>query len=432
MRLLSTAALLTATALVPAAFAQDNNENAAKDCENLAIFVQDTEQTDLGIDRGRALKIAAIGDVQACTDALQMARGDISADETSDNYNADAVARLRVLVPEPQVTVDQAAPQVEVEQRQPQVAVDPGQPTVTVTQAEPVVRVTTTPPKITIDMPKPEILVEMPDPEVDVALRKPRISVNQQAPEVSVEQGQVQIDMGEQKQAAATGEAEVDVNQKDASVSVDEAEQAEVMVSQTKPNVRYEAAEPRVEIEESGKPQISFNQSGEANVRFRQMTADETSAAAAESERQQTERTAAYEQTEADQAQQTAQTEAANDEPLSVVQSQPTDSQTGAAQRSFEATAILDMEVIGADGEEIGDVEELLFRDGETYAVIGSGGFLGLGEKEIALPLSDMRVSEDKLVMRAFTEDDVDQMQEFERSEFTPYDNNRPVNMGTE
>lgn len=51
-------------------------------------------------------------------------------------------------------------------------------------------------------------------------------------------------------------------------------------------------------------------------------------------------------------------------------------------------------DVIGSNNEKIGDVYDVLFAlDGRIYAyVIGIGGFLGIGTKDVALPPSAFQV----------------------------------------
>ena len=50
--------------------------------------------------------------------------------------------------------------------------------------------------------------------------------------------------------------------------------------------------------------------------------------------------------------------------------------------------------VLGPDNEKVGDVNDLLFdKDGKILAVIiGVGGFLGIGEKDVALEMSALQI----------------------------------------
>ena len=59
-----------------------------------------------------------------------------------------------------------------------------------------------------------------------------------------------------------------------------------------------------------------------------------------------------------------------------------------------------DMDLYDATGERIGEVDDILIGDdGTTMAAsLDVGGFLGIGEKDVVLPLDSLRVSEDGLV----------------------------------
>lgn len=466
--------LIASTAMMPAAFAQDNQQQnqqaTAADCQRLTDYVNQNETDETGINADRAEQIAESGDLQACNDALRMARGEISVNEGSENFDEEALARVRVLVSDPQVMVEQSSPNVQVKQPQPDVAVNTGPPQVTVNQAQPQVQVQMTPPKITIDMPKPQILVEMPDPTVDVSMPEPRVTVSQDEPTVRVEQGEVQMSMGKQdiegeqpadqqgKEAADSG-ANVDVEQSKAVVNIEDADPADVEISESKPQVTYNSAEPNIQVDQGGEPQVSFNQSGEANVQIRQMSAEETRQASAQqnsdrmrdqqdqSQQASAGRDADRMQDRQDQNQQasagqnndqkqdqqgqdqqasaeqtpdeetTASVNASNDGQVSVV-GQNNTSGPGNASQILTADQIRDLSVRGANGDTIGDVEEVFVRDKIAYVVVGNGGFLGLGEKQIALPISDMTFRQNTLVMRDVTEDEAEDMQEFSEGDF--------------
>lgn len=60
-----------------------------------------------------------------------------------------------------------------------------------------------------------------------------------------------------------------------------------------------------------------------------------------------------------------------------------------------------DMDVIGASGEEVGEIDEVLMAsDGKISAVsIEVGGFLGIGDKEVVVELDKLTLKDDKLVV---------------------------------
>ena len=70
-----------------------------------------------------------------------------------------------------------------------------------------------------------------------------------------------------------------------------------------------------------------------------------------------------------------------------------------AALGGVNAGRLEDMEVIGADGKELGTVEEVLADPaGQVVAVtVEAGGFLGVGAKEVVVQLDQLRLAEDRL-----------------------------------
>lgn len=482
MKNMAIIALCATTALVPAAYAQDSASTTAQsqECKDLAVLITNYDFSNGDMTRDQALLIANRDNPQDCTntaDKMKNGASTAQSDMSKTNKEVDASARLRVLVPPPDVNVEQAAPQVDVKQAQPDVNVNPGRPVVTVNQAKPTVHVKTTPPTITIDMPRPQITVEMPDPTVDVNMAQPRVTVNQPKPKVDVMQGDVQIKMGDKEQNAATSgqgnNADVNIDQKKADVQVEQPMRSNIEIQNVKPEVRYNAAQPDVQIENSGDPQVQFNQSGKADVTFRQMTADETRAAAAQNNAGQSDNSNADNQNSdqssdlnvspskarndkeampnnrgemgapADatpaQANQNDQSNNSQTDSSSGNQSGQSSNQTAdgnrmandntaqttastsnanADQQKFSAQQLLEMDVIGSNGDDIGGVNDVVIRGDTTYIIVGTGGFFGLGEKEVALPLSSMTVRNNQLVLRQLTQDEVDNMQETNVDQF--------------
>lgn len=79
---------------------------------------------------------------------------------------------------------------------------------------------------------------------------------------------------------------------------------------------------------------------------------------------------------------------------------------------------LLGKNVVEANGEVIGEIDYIV-RDGEKLAaVIGIGGFLGLGEYTVAIPLDefDMGVEEDNLVLSSWTEEELEAQPEFDET----------------
>ena len=81
--------------------------------------------------------------------------------------------------------------------------------------------------------------------------------------------------------------------------------------------------------------------------------------------------------------------------------------------------------VYNLDGKSIGTISDFVVdtrAPGEkpiTYAVIGVGGFLGLGKKDVALPIDHMRLQGDRIqVSSNVTEDQLKRMPEYDASRY--------------
>lgn len=92
---------------------------------------------------------------------------------------------------------------------------------------------------------------------------------------------------------------------------------------------------------------------------------------------------------------------------------------TTAPMGSVSAEEMLGKTVVGSDGEEIGEVEDVIMDSGSGQArqlVISSGGFLGIGEKQIAVEYSNAGpgAEDDQIKLSNMTRDQVRDMPEFE------------------
>ena len=81
-------------------------------------------------------------------------------------------------------------------------------------------------------------------------------------------------------------------------------------------------------------------------------------------------------------------------------QSQGSTASTGSGQVLTEmqpnlmrGSRLMGVDVYGSDNQKIGDIDEVLLdRDGRIHAVVvGIGGFLGIGQKDVALPFGQLR-----------------------------------------
>jgi sporulation protein YlmC with PRC-barrel domain len=256
-----------------------------------------------------------------------------------------------------EILVQQPAPTIQVEQASPRVVVQQPEPQVTVRQRQPEIIVRQPAPTVTVNIPQPEIIVRMPEPEVDVSQQQPEVQVVQAPPEVQVvqrEQPRVQAQPSQpQVQLRQAGDAQPNV---------------QIVDGGQQPQIRYERAEPRVVVNQpEGQPQIRVEEmQGQKAAQARHVapSADQGTAAGAPAGR------------------------------------------TFAGMRGEE---LMDKTVYGANGEEIGDVENVVVsrQDRAAALVVGVGGFLGIGERQVAIPLDRLQLGPDGRLTTTLVKDEI-------------------------
>lgn len=91
----------------------------------------------------------------------------------------------------------------------------------------------------------------------------------------------------------------------------------------------------------------------------------------------------------------------------------------------MRASELIERDVLNTAGEEISEVEDLVVIEGETgpFVLIEVGGFLGIGEKQIAIALSQFELIDDQLVLEAdVTADDMEAAPTFDPEAGQPID----------
>ncbi|MCK0168850.1 PRC-barrel domain-containing protein [Jannaschia sp. S6380] len=295
-------------------------------------------------------------------------------------------AEVEVTVDDPVVTVDQARPEVLVEQAQPEITVTVAEPTVTVEQQAPIITIEQAQPEVTVRIPEPTITVRMPEPDVNVATSEPEIAVEQPQPIVRFvrPEPRITIEESEPNVQVTSAEPEIRVNraenaaiaveQADADVNIETEGDGEVMLSDAEPVVNVEQAEGADIQVEQADAEILIEEEGDANVNV------------------------------ADRGELVA----------------------GGLYAAFADARVSDlvgMNVLSETGDDVGEIDSLVMANGGLLAVVGVGGFLGLGEHEVAIPLDRFAMTDGALIVDASTEAELEGMPEWDQSgEVVPLD----------
>ena len=76
-----------------------------------------------------------------------------------------------------------------------------------------------------------------------------------------------------------------------------------------------------------------------------------------------------------------------------------------------------DMTLYNAREEKLGEVEAVVTgAGGRTLLVVSHGGFLGLGEKRVAVPVEQVALRGDRLVTQGLSDDEIRTLPAYERN----------------
>jgi hypothetical protein len=80
------------------------------------------------------------------------------------------------------------------------------------------------------------------------------------------------------------------------------------------------------------------------------------------------------------------------------------------------------MKVVSQEGEQLGKIDGVVesAADGTMYVVINHGGFIGLGEKRIALSAEGLLLHGEGIMIPGLTEEEIGALPEFAESEQFP------------
>ncbi len=95
----------------------------------------------------------------------------------------------------------------------------------------------------------------------------------------------------------------------------------------------------------------------------------------------------------------------------------------------MNAKQLVGKSVYNAAGDRIGEVDDVVVSKAgaQTAAVIGVGGFLGIGEKKVALPVNQLQVQDNKIVALGLSEDSAKRLPEYRKDDWNKAEAERPV-----
>jgi hypothetical protein len=86
----------------------------------------------------------------------------------------------------------------------------------------------------------------------------------------------------------------------------------------------------------------------------------------------------------------------------------------------LSADGMIGADVRNLEAEDLGEIDDVVFgtNDGASYVILSRGGFLGLGEQQVAIPFDSLKVSPDRETFYAdLTVEEIENAPGFERGD---------------
>lgn len=104
--------------------------------------------------------------------------------------------------------------------------------------------------------------------------------------------------------------------------------------------------------------------------------------------------------------------------------------ETGVAPEDTTAGSMIGQTVAASSGESIGEIDDIVRIDNEVMAVIGVGGFLGIGEHAVALPITELDWQGETVTAFGYSEEQLKSMAEYDRDLAKSLPPEEPVTLG--
>jgi sporulation protein YlmC with PRC-barrel domain len=101
----------------------------------------------------------------------------------------------------------------------------------------------------------------------------------------------------------------------------------------------------------------------------------------------------------------------------------------------FSADELIGKDVVNAKGDEVGEIEDVVIDPASKamYAIVSVGGFLGMGDKDVALSFDQLRLgADDAILMSEQSEDQLKQLPAYDKSRYEKIQPGQPLGSARE
>ena len=96
----------------------------------------------------------------------------------------------------------------------------------------------------------------------------------------------------------------------------------------------------------------------------------------------------------------------------------------------MRADELIGKDVVNARGDKVGDIEDIVIDNNKAVmAIVSVGGFLGMGDKDVAIPFDQLRMNDRNAILMSETSaDQLKQLPAYKKTDaWRPVERNRPI-----
>lgn len=100
------------------------------------------------------------------------------------------------------------------------------------------------------------------------------------------------------------------------------------------------------------------------------------------------------------------------------------------AMMGMKVQELIGRDVVNAAGKDVGEIDDIVVNDQDqaVYAVVGVGGFLGFGGKDVAIPFDQLRLgAENVILMSEKGEDQLKEMPSYKKGQWKSIEPSRAI-----
>lgn len=215
------------------------------------------------------------------------------------------------------------------------------------------------------------------------------------------ERTQIKVDQAPAEAQVTQPAPDVTVIDPEPRVKVD-TKKPQVSINQPKPEVEVDQATPQVEVNKAGQPDVTIKETSPAQPMQTGQNQDQSQRDPAQK----------MDETAQDRSQDQMNQGQTQDRAAQSQMSQ--DQQAQPQGQAIAGRELIGKEVIGQTGEQVGEVTDVIVNDsGMQKVIIERGGFLGMGEKEVAVDMEKLSISPDGITLN-MTDQQLSQMPDYE------------------